>query len=150
MRISKVAYSNDAGQEKVLYRSPSFQVSHSLPEIARFQLRNSTFDFPSVLLPRSRPAREEGYLCFRPLPGRGRRSGGRNPFRFLSVVPAPIWRSSFGLLAFPLRLRRAVTERASEDCDHLAIVVVGGCDTDNNNLGSGEQQFANMGRMPHG
>ena len=72
------------------------------------------------------------------------------PLSVRTVVPAPIWRSSFGLLAFPLRLRRAVTERASEDCDHLAIVVVGGCDTDNNNLGSGEQQFANMGRMPHG
>ena len=43
-----------------------------------------------------------------------------------------------------------LSDRASGDSDHLAIVVVGACDTDNNNLGSGEQQFANMGRMPHG
>ena len=157
MRISKVAYSYDAGLEKVLYRSPSFQVFHSLPEIARFQLRNSTFDFPSVLLPRSRPAREEGYLCFRPLPAA---AAQRRPKPLsLSVRPLSVRRSRAHLAiviwitripAAPPPLRLSVTERASEDCDHLAIVVVSGCDTDNNNLGSGEQQFANMGRMPHG
>ena len=120
MRISKVAYSNDTGLEKVLYRSPSFQVFHSLPEIARFQLRNSTFDFPSVLLPRSRPAREEGYLCFRPLPAAAQR---RPKPLSLSVRPLSVRvRRSRAHLAIAIwitripaaPLRLSATERASE------------------------------------
>ena len=75
-----------------------------------------------------------------------------------SVVPAPIWRSSFGLPAFPLRaapLTSALGPRRRRSSCYCrsswsAKSGNGGGEDDNNNLVFGEQQFANSGRMPHG
>ena len=88
--------------------------------------------------------------------GGGGAAAAETPFAFCPSPLRPSFPRPFGDRHLDYSHSRCVSaapplsDRASEDCDHLAIVVVGGCDTDNNNLGSGEQQFANMGRMPHG
>ena len=68
-----------------------------------------------------------------------------------SLPPSFPSRAHLAIVIWITRIPAALSE---EDRDHLSIVVVvgggggNGDNADNNNLGSGEQQFANIGRMP--